>query len=176
MQTSDNIILTCNENNDYKIILRSISVGDLDDLMRWKNKHRESFFYKSIINSEQQLKWYYSFVERKNDYMFIIENSNNKFGCMGFRKIEDFIDIYNVILGDDNYKGKGIMTFALNMLTQYISDHYEGSGITAKVLNTNVALTWYIKNGFSVLKKHEDYSLIKLTHHQNISLVQINKR
>jgi hypothetical protein len=78
-------------------------------------------------------------------------------GCIGVYFRNDHIEIYNVILGNDNYKSSGLMT----LLFEYIYEKYQ-STIFVKVLNINPALGWYRKNGFFDVKINDEFTLLKL--------------
>jgi len=160
--------------DEFSIKLRTCDKNDLIDLMNWKNKNRKSFFFKEFIDLEMQKKWYLNYLERPNDFMFIIEDEYEKIGCMGFRKLELMIDIYNIILGTEKYQGSGIMSKSLKIMFSFISNKYPNTDITAKVLNDNPALKWYIKNGFKIVDKLSEYSLIRLDNHlvDTIEIVQ----
>lgn len=142
------------------IILKMITINDIEKLREWKNKYRDSFFYKNIISAEEQFNWFANFRYRQNDFMFIILNKEIRVGCIGFRIIDGLIDIYNVIIGESQYASKGIMKISIELLLNYIMQSYNYD-ITAKVLKSNKAITWYQKNGFEVEKSYDEYYLIK---------------
>ncbi len=105
------------------IILKSINENDIESLRIWKNKNRQYFFYKKLLTTQEQKLWYLSYLDRKNDYIFMVLYNDVKIGCMGFREINGFVDIYNVILGINEFGKKGLMSKALNILCNYILDN-----------------------------------------------------
>lgn len=143
------------------INLRLISKSDIEKIRIWKNEHRNSFFYNKIITPKEQAEWFKNYSKRENDFIFIISFDNKDIGCIAFREIEGMIDIYNVILGDKNYGGKGFMSIANAVMCSYISDNFDKE-ITVKVLKTNPAVKWYLKNNFLKISESEDYVLLKL--------------
>lgn len=142
------------------IKLRSITRDDIETLRIWKNLNRFSFFFQEIIEPEQQLNWYEQFCTRDRDYMFIVQYDDVDIGCLGFRWMDGNIDIYNVILGNDEYAGKHIMSTAICLLNAFIADRFT-EAITAKVLRNNSALDWYLKNGFEIIEKIDTHYLIQ---------------
>ena len=142
--------------------LRSITEDDIELLRVWKNAHRYSFFFQEIIEPEQQRWWFEQFCTREHDYMFIVQYDDVDVGCMGFRLLNDRIDIYNVILGRKEHSGKGTMSIAVCLMNGFIVDKFT-EDITAKVLRSNPALEWYLKNGFEVVETFDTYYLIRLT-------------
>ena len=143
------------------IKLSSITEKDVELLRVWKNAHRYSFFFQEIISPEQQRWWFKQFCAREHDYMFMVQNDQLDIGCMGFRLMDEKIDIYNVILGREEYRGTGIMSIALALMNGFIIIRFM-EDVTAKVLCTNSALGWYLKNGFEIVETHDTYYLIRL--------------
>jgi len=143
------------------ITLKTISENDIEKIRVWKNEHRFSFFYKKIITHEEQLKWFKEYLSRNNDLIFIISYLGKDVGCIAFRELNNIIDIYNVILGDKKFGGRGIMSIANSIMCSYIIDNFNKE-ITVKVLKTNSALKWYLKNNYSIIDEIDDYILLKL--------------
>lgn len=147
---------------DNLISLTTIIDEDLELIRKWKNENRYAFFYDKIISSEEQKEWYKKYFERANDFILVIKLNKIKIGCIGFRLLEGNIDIYNVILGEKEYGGKGIMSRASQILYSYIIDNYNNN-ITLKVLaNNNTAINWYKKNGFFEVGKHDNFICLQL--------------
>jgi RimJ/RimL family protein N-acetyltransferase len=120
-----------------------------------------SFFYRELITPAQQLNWYSAFLNVENDLMYIVEAEGVEIGCMGVRDRDNGWDIYNVILGDQSFQGKGYMSQALRLLcTQAI--RVKPQRISAKVLNDNPALGWYYRNCFKASKSFPEYTEIEL--------------
>ena len=89
---------------DKTIILKSIQIDDIEKIRIWKNENKNSFFYKKDISKPEQLVWFKKYIKTVDDYIFIIKYLVETVGCIGFRKIENDIDIYNVILRENKYK------------------------------------------------------------------------
>jgi ribosomal protein S18 acetylase RimI-like enzyme len=138
-------------------LVRLLPIGkqDLEKLRIWKNAHRHFFFHQEIISAKGQQDWYRAFSQRSEDFMFLVEYSEQAVGCIGFRIIDKKADIYNAILGLSEYAGKGIMSLALRLLCSYARSRTSAIGL--KVLKENPAVQWYKKNGFMVTAEHADY-------------------
>ena len=134
--------------------IHAITEKDLSNLRQWKNDHREFFFYKEEISSEQQQDWFCEYQKRLDDYMFIVKVDDVEIGCMGIRLFSDAWDIYNVIRANQN--GKGAMSSALQSMIRFAESRHSFP-ITVKVLKNNVAVDWYKKNGFVEISEHPDY-------------------
>jgi len=154
------IIITDKENK--KLILRSIDDKDLENMRRWKNENRRVFFYQKIIKIKQQKEWFLNYLKDFSNYMFIIEYETLQIGCIGFKLNNKIADIYNVILGNNEYKRKGLMSLSIRMLIRYITRSHTKK-VTVKVLKSNtVGQRFYARNGFEINREMDNYILWKL--------------
>jgi hypothetical protein len=139
--------------------LRVAEVTDIEYLRELKNSHREYFFHKLEISHQQQFEWFAEYQSRLNDFMFIVSLNNVRLGCMGIRLRDNAWDVYNVILGDQRYKGAGWMGRAFQaMLSFSIGIHQAPIGLS--VLKNNPAIWWYEKNGFKVASEFSDHFMM----------------
>ncbi len=152
--------LTSQEND--KFILRSISQQDIELLRVWKNDHRGSFFFKETITSEMQNTWFQSYTQTNDDFMMIVQQDNEKIGCIGFRLIKNTVDIYNVILGRKEFSKNGYMANALKIVCSEAMRRYPNKPIVASVLKTNPALQWYVRRGFVINAEFEEHYVVIL--------------
>ncbi len=148
-------------NQKNNITLRTISEKDIEKIRVWKNEHRSSFFFQDIISPENQIRWFRKYLSRGNDFVFIVSYTDKDIGCIAFRELDEVIDIYNVILGDKSFGGKGYMSIANSIMCSYIIDNFK-KDITVKVLKTNPAIKWYLKNNFLEIDDTDNYLLFKL--------------
>jgi len=154
------IIIADKENK--KLILRSIYDKDLENMRKWKNENRRAFFYQKIINVKQQKVWFLNYLKDPFDYMFIIEYEGLQIGCIGFKLNNKIADIYNVIIGNREYKRKGLMSSSIKMLIDYITCSH-AKEITVRVLKSNTSgQKFYIKNGFNISREIDNYVLLEL--------------
>lgn len=129
------------------LLLQTVESSDCENLRQWKNANRFSFFFQKIITPQMQEEWFIEYSKRINDYMFVVQYCGVSIGCMGFRLVDGYADVYNVILGNLEYGRKGLMGKALSIMCSYIFLHHT-QNIGLDVLRTNPALNWYLKNGF----------------------------
>jgi RimJ/RimL family protein N-acetyltransferase len=144
------------DSDDSSIAIKTIDESYIYDLMEWKNNNREYFFNHNIISSEQQLNWYKNYIQRDNDFMFVVIVNGVSVGCMGIRKIDNEWDVYNVILGLSKYGGNGIMFKCFQNMLKYINQ-LDNLPISLKVLKNNPAIGWYEKNGFTKSKEDANH-------------------
>jgi RimJ/RimL family protein N-acetyltransferase len=134
--------------------------ADAELLRQWKNANREAFFHQEVISVSAQKAWLRGYLERDDDYMFLVHEAAVPVGCMGFRRIEDAVDVYNVILGRSEYGGRGVMGNALGHMIAYAWECYR-LPVTARVLTSNPAVRWYERNGFRIAVRFEGYHLLQ---------------
>jgi RimJ/RimL family protein N-acetyltransferase len=146
-----------------KLRLRYIEERDLELLRVWKNKNKKSFFYQKEISPKQQREWFLGFLERHNDYMFMVElvskMSQEPIGCMGFRVIDNVIDVYNVIR-DKTIETGFTMGDALHLMLNFVVSVFCEKDIVCMVLADNPAISWYQRNGFTISKKKRDHFIM----------------
>lgn len=147
--------------HNTNINLRSITRNDIEKIRIWKNRYRKFFFHNKLITKEEQTKWFESYLKRENDFIFIISFGKEDIGCIGFRDIDKVIDIYNLILGNKKFGGRGVMSNANRLMCSLIMDNYNRD-ITVKVLKINPAINWYLKNNFYEIDRSDIYLLLKL--------------
>jgi RimJ/RimL family protein N-acetyltransferase len=145
------------------VALRTAAPADCEDLRRWKNEHREAFFTRELITPEGQRRWFAGYLERPQDWMFLVLDGGDCVGCMGFRARDGQVDVYNVILGKPQHGGRGVMARALRLLCSYARQTLPGD-IVARVLEGNPAADWYRMRGFELLSQQDSYRVLRLGH------------
>jgi diamine N-acetyltransferase len=110
-----------------RIRLRLLEESDLPMTLRWRNQDhiRKWFVHSEVISAEQHQEWFKQYLERDNDYVFIIEETRN------FHKPVGQISLYNIdwkqrradygrlLIGEPNAQGKGIAKKANYLLLHY---------------------------------------------------------
>lgn len=164
------IIITCRDFPDLRLV--SASDVDQENLRIWKNAHRKSFFYREIIQPEQQARWFQGYQDRADDYMFMVEEECHPIGCMAFRaEDEEKIDLYNIIRGE-NGNHKVSMRDAMHVMLAYISEKFPDRQIKCDVLKDNPAVRWYQKCGFAIWVEKEYY--IMGISRDDIPVIEVN--
>lgn len=156
--TQQQFVLT---SRDLDVALRTIAEPDCENLRQWKNANRFSFFFQGIITPAQQAEWFRDYMERPNDFMFIVQSDEQTVGCMGFRVLDGHSDVYNVILANPQMGGKGLMGKAMRLMCSFMVAHFPPV-VGARVLQSNPAIRWYRKNGFHEIAAHDTFVEMKL--------------
>ncbi len=156
-------------NRDFKlsskelgsVALRTIGPADLENLRVWKNANRASFFYQGEITPEGQQRWFSGYLQRPDDYMFMVESPEHpSAGCMGFRLIEGAADCYN-IMAAPGAQGRGLMVQAMRLMCSFILAKHSRR-IGCKVLKSNPALSWYRKCSYRVAREEKEHHQLEL--------------
>ncbi|MBI4789472.1 MAG: GNAT family N-acetyltransferase [Chloroflexi bacterium] len=147
------------------VTLDSITADDLENLRRWKNANRLSFFHQAILSRADQANWFEGYLAREQDWMFVVRTRGQAVGCMGFRMIDSQADVYNVILGNPSMGKRGLMSKAMRLMCSYIAAEHTRD-IGAKVLRSNLAQAWYRKLGFREHAAHDTYVDLELDLHR----------
>lgn len=135
--------------------LRKMGLSDLEMLRINKNKNKDYFFLQEDISESQQMQWYEFMMTQTDNVMFMcIDNNGESFGCIGYRKLENVIDIYNVI----RFKPSEItMSECIKNLISGILKKYVNVPIQVLVLDNNPAIKWYEKNDFTIVEHKNNF-------------------
>ena len=139
-----------------ELVLRTVDRPDLEYLRQWKNAQKEFFFHQEEITENQQKQWYESFKKSPYDLMLMVEYRQQLFGCMGIRWKESHWDVYNVILGLQEYGKRGFMGAAFAAMLN-LAGSIKPAPIGLQVLKNNPAVQWYQKQGFEVMEIHDSF-------------------
>ncbi len=141
--------------NKDTTFLRKMTIDDIETLRHNKNKNKKYFFNQEEITYEKQLNWYHYMQETNDNFMFIcIDKNNESFGCIGFRKLENVVDVYNVM----RFKQSEIsMSECMHQVIQEIKKKYSELPIQVLVLKNNPAIDWYKKNGFTLTEQSDNF-------------------
>lgn len=146
---------------DNNIRLRLIDEHDIEQLRLWRNSIENSkyFFTNNYISSEEQKKWFQNYLEKTNDYMFVIEEkeASRAIGMVGIYNIDSLkheAEIGRLLIGDKSYRGKGLGYKTILLVCKYATDYLELEKVYLEVLVSNtVAIQSYLKTGFFEVEK-----------------------
>jgi RimJ/RimL family protein N-acetyltransferase len=144
-----------------EVSLRTAAPSDCEDLRTWKNDNRQYFFFQDIISPEMQRRWFAGYQGRPDDFMFMVLDRGQAVGCMGFRLSDGLADVYNVILGRAQHRGRGVMARGMALLCSFARQRLS-CPVVARVLKVNPAMAWYQKRGFVIEAEEEGHHLIRL--------------
>lgn len=159
------IRITSNE-----ITLRPVLSSDLMKMRSWRNSDwARSFFLNSeIISPEQQEKWYQSYINKTDDYMFIIELDNIDVGTVALYHVnhdEGSAEFGRLLIAEKEARGRSIGEKVLRILSEFAFNDFKLSKITLEVFSDNdKAVYIYQKVGFTVYDKYfsENREVLKM--------------
>ena len=139
------------------IVLKPMTIGESIEYIRLRNdlSIRKCFFDDSIIAPEQQKKWFSTYLNSKNDYMFSILDIDGFFvgGC-GVYNIDDENKSaeFGRIIIDPKYKHRGYATRAILGVMEIVNKEIGIQYIKLFVKKDNIeAIQLYKKVGFHIL-------------------------
>lgn len=144
--------------------LNSISRKDIEFCRKLKNANRRVFFFMDIITKKQQAKWYCDYIGKPDECMLVIVKRvlfyNIKIGCIGYRRKEDMIDLYNIMIRP-MFSGKGYMADAIGLVVKLTRAEYPCMPVGLFVKRDNYSgYVWYLKNGFVKRGESDTYYLL----------------
>jgi hypothetical protein len=123
---------------------------DLPLIRRWRNENRKAFFDNKYIGKDKHDKWFSAYLDDPYNHMYIVCVNNNPIGCFGIKLVGDNWEVYNVIRGEEGYRGcMGLMLRSVIESMNY--------PVSAKVLKGNDAIRFYLRNGFYVDEIKKDH-------------------
>jgi RimJ/RimL family protein N-acetyltransferase len=142
--------------------LRLLMETDLPLTMKWRNQEhiRKWFVHPEIISPEQHREWFQRYLDREEDYMFIIEEPGESWRPVGQ------ISLYNIdwgdgkaefgrlLIGEMDAQRKGIAKRATLLLLFYAFNTWGLKRIELEVFGNNEpAIAIYRHCGFSELSE-----------------------
>lgn len=140
-----------------RIRLRLIEEADLGMTRKWRNQDqiRKWFIHPDVISTEQHLEWFRKYLQRDNDYLFIIEENRV------LKRPVGQISIYNIdwskkigefgrlLIGELKVHGTGLAKDATRLLISYSFEELGLEEIELDVFGTNKpAIAIYQACGF----------------------------
>jgi len=149
-------------------MLRPITCDDIEKLRVWRNAHinKKAFFHNEFISKEEQSIWFRNYLTRKDDWMYIIEYHSFPIiidiGCIGYRPFGEYIEIYNVILGNKEYARNGLMGKAFYSICEIIKKKYDKDIVVRMIKGNKAVYDFYIKRGCRIIKELDDSFIFKV--------------
>ncbi len=141
-----------NPDEPAQVWARTAELTDQARLRSWRNANRQRFHDPGIVTAENQQTWFSGYLERPEDFMFIVHCAEQPIGCIGIRLQAARWDLYNAIRGEVPPASKGFMSQALNHIIGFALRRYEAP-LGLEVLADNPALSWYQRNGFTIMSQ-----------------------
>ncbi|KXY68872.1 MULTISPECIES: GNAT family N-acetyltransferase [Bacillus] len=142
---------------DDNLLIREITEKDIELIRKWRNQAdiRQYFIDNNYIDKNQQKEWFKKYSQKKDDIMFVIEET------LEFKKVIGTVALYNIdsknnsvefgrlMIGHLPYIGKGFGKKATILACKYAFEILSVSEIYLNVLSHNVkAIQLYCDIGF----------------------------
>jgi RimJ/RimL family protein N-acetyltransferase len=127
--------------------------------MAWRNQEsiRKWFINTNLIDENQHLAWFRRYLERDDDFLFIIEDKargNRPVGQISIYQVDRqnlSAEYGRIMIGDEEARGKGLAKAATNLVLEFAFETLGLQVITLEVRNENEpALAIYNSCGFQV--------------------------
>jgi len=153
-----------------RVRLRLIEKADLPMTLKWRNKDhiRRWFINSEIILANVHNAWYKQYLERDNDFVFIIETRDDALRPVGQ------ISVYNIdwstrraefgrlIIGEDDARGRQLAQLATKLLLKISFNQFSLKEVYLEVYRENApAIAVYQKCGFQFCGQHDNLYIMK---------------
>lgn len=141
---------------DLGISLRSISELDIENLRLWRNKNRQKLSFSESISESEQRKWFKKYLADPNSYLFMVEKiPYDSLGCMGFRKINNMAEYWNLMANPDGTDAKAMGNASQLMESYIFTEHTINIG--GYVLSSNKAVAlWHVQHSCAKIIREEN--------------------
>lgn len=142
-----------------KISIKKITTSDLRFLLTLRNNGyiRKNSFNKKKITYKEHLNWFSEKIKNKKNLYFVILNGNQKIGLIRYDENNFYYYISISIL--PRYQSKNIASIAILASEKFIK---QGLIIAKIKKNNKKSFNFFIKNGYTILKKNKEYILYKI--------------
>lgn len=152
--------------------LRLLLAEDLPMTLAWRNRKdiRVQFIHSNIITWEQHLAWWEEYKAKDNDFVFIIEETQQLHRPVGQ------VSLYNIdlekseaeygrlMIGDNEARGKGLARYATELLISWAFNSVGLKRIYLEVfVNNRVAANLYRHCGFVPYGKRGNLCLMSIS-------------
>lgn len=142
------------------IRLREIRKSDLERVRIWRNLPliRQWFFHDKVISKEEQEKWYKQYLNKINDYYYIIEDKIQGYGpigTLGFYFLDDGgVEFGRFMIGHGDAVGKGYGHKIMSIFHELVFDELGVDYVYLEVYCHNIAaIRIYQKAGYEIVGK-----------------------
>lgn len=142
-----------------KVMLRLLELRDLPKTLQWRNQNSQWFFHSERIPPSQHLAWFKNYIERDDDFVFIIVADRAPVGQCSIYNVhwdEHWADFGRLVI-DARYRRHGLATAATKLLTTVALQDWGLQAIYLQTLGTNlIATKVYRACGFFPVQVSDD--------------------
>lgn len=128
----------------HDIYIRELEERDIEflRLLRNKEKNRKNFIYQKEISYEEQLRWYDTYRNNPNDYMYSVlsEKDDNLIGFAAIYNVANNIGEFGRLIVDKTrYTSPGLGKYILNHLIDIAREKLGLQRLKLEVFKDNIA-------------------------------------
>ncbi len=135
------------------VTLKSITIDDTPDIVRWRNNIRNYFLQRALFTEESHNNWLQNVVEKGKAKQFVIETKEHgRIGSVFLKNLdyENKKAEYGIFIGEENALGKGYGSECARLMIDYGFSQLKLHKIMLRVIASNKrAIQSYKKAGFS---------------------------
>lgn len=158
-----------------KILLRLVTEADLNLTLRWRNQDhiRCWFFTSAIITPEQHHRWFEKYLERDDDFVFVIEEraTHRPIGQVALYHVDWDLkraEFGRLIIGEPDAMGKGFAHLATELAIRIAFVDLNLDQLYLQVFAHNTrARAIYESTGFQVVSQQNDIITMIKNHEAN---------
>lgn len=167
-----------------RVRLRLLREDDLSMTLAWRNQDhiRKWFIHSDVILPEQHKKWFQSYLEKDNDFVFIIEEIRD------LKKPIGQVSLYNInwteskaefgrlLIGEDDARRKGFPREATRLLLNFGFNAFDLVEIELEVKRNNVSsISLYELLGFIQDEDGGDLVVMRIRNDTRSSFLGVEK-
>lgn len=154
------------------IRLRLLNENDLPATLAWRNQEhiRKWFVYSAVITPEQHRAWFEKYALKDNDFVFIIEETQDLNCPVGQISLYDIdwelkrAEYGRLMIGEDAARGRGLAKAATMLLLDFGFNSLGLDKIVLEVFEDNLAArNIYRSCGFKPVGKKENLISMSIT-------------
>lgn len=153
--------------SDELVTLRLLAEGDLPTTLAWRNNDeaRKWFINSDKIELSNHLKWFGSYKEKTNDFVFVVEANGSLVGQCAVYGIDGTTQKAEVgrFLVAPEHAGKGYIKHGCQLLIQICWEHLSLEKLFLEVFESNSrAINLYEKLGFRETSTRDNLKVLEL--------------
>jgi len=154
-------------------LLRPLRLQDLPVTLAWRNRPemRKCFRTTAVIHLDDHKDWFSKYIDRPDDYMFIIEADQKPVGQIGLYNITDdghSAEFGRLMIGEKHCLGQGVARAATTAMLAYAFEALRISRVFLEVRLENApAIGLYRSLGFMQVQEANGFAQMELLAHQD---------
>ena len=153
-----------------KITFRDVSYDDFHMLFEWcQNEFVYEWFEQRKLSYDEIIEKYTNKINNGIQKLFIFQCDGKDIGLVQIYKYDDYIKIdnynniyeYDLYIGEEDYLSRGVGTFVVNEIDNYIYNDYNADAIVLRPFSRNIrAIKCYMKCGYDKIDEYDGHDTL----------------